>query len=153
MIKCAWEKLLNSDASQPASSAVASASPHIIRQTHQRYLLSTAGGGRSDTEGSLDKASDVGGQIEKVESLLTLGGINAMRNKSTTVPKVVGLWRTLSGFLTDRRENGLPLGDEFSFFTHSVNSVTAAFGASWHHGWIQQLKDTARCLPRPIFSP
>ena len=72
------------------------------------YLLSTAGGGRSDSEGSLDNASDVGGQKEKVESLLMLIGINTNRNKSTKVPKGVGPWRTLSSFLTERRENGFP---------------------------------------------
>ena len=55
--------------------------------------------------------------------------------------------------LKEWRENVLPRGHKLSYFTHSVNSVTAAFGASWHHGWIQQLKDTARCLPRPRSSP
>lgn len=42
---------------------------------------------------------------------------------------------------------------KLSFFTHSVNSVTAAFGASWHHRWIQQLRDIVRCRPRQICSP
>lgn len=55
--------------------------------------------------------------------------------------------------LKEQRESGLPLGPELSFFTFSVNSVTAAFGAIWHHGWIRELKDKARCLPRPVSSP
>lgn len=96
-------KFLNSDTPQLASSALVAASAHIIRQTRQQYLLSTAVEGRSD-EGSLYKVSDVGGQREKVESVLTLGGRNEKRNKPRTVPKGVGLWRTLSGFLTDRLE-------------------------------------------------
>lgn len=55
--------------------------------------------------------------------------------------------------LEEKLDKGLPRGFELFFFTFSVNSVTAAFGATWHHGWIQELKDKARCLPRTVSSP